>query len=74
MHQLPTPYQAPLPQLWEGRTTAPELGVQYWYQQVHLVDLEKESETEAVPHVTMVLAWLLLISVCFRYFGIIKIN
>ncbi len=41
MHQLPTPYQAPLPQLWKGRTTAPELGIQYWYQQVQLVDLEK---------------------------------
>ena len=53
MHQLPTPYQAPLPQLWKGRTTAPELGIQYWYQQVQLVDLEKESEAEAVPHVAL---------------------
>ena len=53
MHQLPTPYQAPLPQLWKGRATAPELGVQYWYQQVQLVDLEKESETEAVPQVVL---------------------
>ena len=41
MHQLPTPYQAPLPQLWKGRATAPELGIQYWYQQVQLLDLEK---------------------------------
>ena len=53
MHQLPTPYQAPLPQLWKGRATAPKLGVQYWYQQVQLLDLEKESETDAVPHVAL---------------------
>ena len=53
MHQLPTPYEAPLPQLWKGRATAPALGVQYWYQQVQLLDLEKESETDAVPHVAL---------------------
>ena len=53
MHQLPTPYEAPFPQLWKGRATAPELEVQYWYQQVQLLDLEKESETDAVPHVAL---------------------
>ena len=53
MHQLPTPYEAPLSQLWKGRTTAPEWGVQYWYQQVQLLDLEKESETDVVPHVAL---------------------
>ena len=32
-YQLPTLYEATLPQLWKGRATAPELGVQYWHQQ-----------------------------------------
>ena len=53
MHQLPTPCEAPLSKLWKGRATAPELGVQYWYQKVQLLDLEKKSETDAVPHVAL---------------------
>ena len=53
MHQLPTPYEAPLPQLWKGRATAPELGIQYWYQKVQLLNLEKESETDAFTHVAI---------------------
>ena len=53
MHQFPTLYKATLPQLWKGRATAPKLGVQYWHQQVQLLDLEKESETGAVPRVAL---------------------
>ena len=53
MHQLPTPYEAPLPQLWKGRATTPELGIQYWCQKVQLLNLEKESQTDAVPHVAL---------------------
>lgn len=46
-------YEAPKPNLWDGRKSPPELGVQYWHQQVKFSDLTKSDPEASKPKIAL---------------------
>ena len=46
-------YEAPKQNLWDGRKSPPELGVQYWHQQVKFSDLTKSDPEASKPKIAL---------------------